>query len=103
MERIVPPKLSVTKTISTLNLEVPSKWEEVQNFVSKASKTKGFILEPIFNWKSPQETSKKNEAVSLYATSEVKMKARFEILMKFWTKYCFALLRDAVWRKNEIP
>ena len=60
-------------------------------------------MEPKFDFKFPQKRPNLTEAVRLCATSEVKKEARSEILMKFWTKYCFALLRDAVWRKNEIP
>ena len=103
MERIMPPKLSVTKAISILDLEASSKWDEDQKFVLKALKTKGFILEPIFNWLRSSGSLTKNEAVHLYATSEVKMEARSKIYIKFWTKYCFALFGDAVLRKIEIP
>ena len=66
-------------------------------------KPKGFLLEPNFNNFSAILCPQKGEAVHLDATSEVKMEARSEISTKFWTKYCFALLWDAVLRENEIP
>ena len=60
-------------------------------------------MEAMFNLISVLKALKKIKAVHLYETSEVKMKARFEIYKKFWTKYWFALSQDAVWRKIEIP
>ena len=63
--------------------------------MSWASKTKGFILEPMFDLRRQFETSIMTEAVHLYATSEVKMEARFEILGKFCTRYQFASYRHS--------
>ena len=53
-------------------------------------------MEPKFDFKFPQKRPNLTEAVRLCATSEVKMEARSEFLGKFCTKYCFALLWDAV-------
>ena len=60
-------------------------------------------MEAMFDLKRPAKDLKKNWGRSLYEATEVKMEARSEIFIKFWTKYCFALLQDAVSRKNEIP
>ena len=60
-------------------------------------------MEAMFDLKRPAKDLKKNWGRSLYEATEVKMEARSEMLLKFWTKYCFALFRDAVWRKIEIP
>ena len=39
---------------------------------------------------------KKNEAGSLYEATEVKMEARFQIYLKFYIKYWFAVVRAGV-------
>ena len=66
-------------------------------------KPKGFYWSQSSTIFLPIYVLKEAEAVHLYATSEVKMEAKSRIFGKFWTKYCFALFQDTVWRKNEIP
>ena len=49
----------------------------------------------VYIWSQPlkEKDLKRDEAVHLCATSEVKMEARSEILMKFCTRYQFARSR----------